>query len=203
MAVETVDCPQVRAAAAAGDRDAFAALWRECRPAVVRFLRSRGCGPDLVDDLTSEAFLRAWANLSGWREQGRPFGAWVVTIARRCLVDHHRSAYMRRVTPVAEVFEDATPLGGVAEDVAWLALTMARQATRLDMWQEALAGLSDPQRECLRLRFLERLSIRDTALKLGIPEGAVKSLQHRACRRLSASPVVRELWADLLDGGGV
>ncbi len=48
-----------------------------------------------------------------------------------------------------------------------------------------LRGLSDEQRDCLILRFLQGLSIAETAEVLGRSEGAVKQLQLRAVRNLA------------------
>jgi RNA polymerase sigma-70 factor (ECF subfamily) len=54
---------------------------------------------------------------------------------------------------------------------------------------ELLAGvqqLSPDQRECLELRFLQDLTVAETAAAMGRKDGAVKALQHRAVRRLAA-----------------
>ena len=54
---------------------------------------------------------------------------------------------------------------------------------------ELLAGvqqLSEEQRECLVLRFLQGLSVSETAAAMGKKDGAVKALQHRAVRRLAS-----------------
>ena len=48
-----------------------------------------------------------------------------------------------------------------------------------------IAQLSADQRVCLALRFLQGLSVAETAAAMGKKEGAVKALQHRAVRRLA------------------
>ena len=45
--------------------------------------------------------------------------------------------------------------------------------------------LGDDQRECIVLRFLQGLSVAETAKVMNRNEGAVKALQHRAVRRLA------------------
>src|SRR3712207_1814770 len=49
-----------------------------------------------------------------------------------------------------------------------------------------VAQLSDEQRECLVLRFLQGLSVAETAAAMGKKDGAIKALQHRAVRRLAS-----------------
>jgi RNA polymerase sigma-70 factor (ECF subfamily) len=56
-----------------------------------------------------------------------------------------------------------------------------------------VAQLSDDQRECLVLRFMQGLSVAETAAAMGKKDGAIKALQHRAVRRL-ASLLPEGLW---------
>jgi RNA polymerase sigma-70 factor (ECF subfamily) len=49
----------------------------------------------------------------------------------------------------------------------------------------AVARLGDEQRECVLLRFVQGLSVSETAAAMGKNEGAVKALQHRAVRKLA------------------
>jgi len=50
---------------------------------------------------------------------------------------------------------------------------------------DCVRRLGDDQRECIVLRFLQGLSVAETAAVMGRNEGAVKALQHRAVRRLA------------------
>jgi len=50
---------------------------------------------------------------------------------------------------------------------------------------DCVRRLGDDQRECIALRFLQGLSVAETATIMGRNEGAVKALQHRAVRRLA------------------
>jgi RNA polymerase sigma-70 factor (ECF subfamily) len=50
----------------------------------------------------------------------------------------------------------------------------------------AINGLNADQRECVVLRFLNELSVAETAEVMGKNGGAVKALQHRALKRLTA-----------------
>jgi RNA polymerase sigma-70 factor (ECF subfamily) len=50
---------------------------------------------------------------------------------------------------------------------------------------DAVRALGPDQQECVVLRFLEGLSVRETALAMGKKEGAVRALQLRAVRALA------------------
>jgi RNA polymerase sigma-70 factor (ECF subfamily) len=49
----------------------------------------------------------------------------------------------------------------------------------------AIAKLNPDQQECIQMRFLQGLSVAETAERMQRNEGAVKALQHRAVRRLA------------------
>lgn len=90
----------LRAAAVHGDHAAFAALYRTYRGYVLGYLVRR-CRGDrhLAEDLTQETFTRAFTKLAGYQDTGRPFGAWLVTIAANLLIDHWRSGWRRYQVP--------------------------------------------------------------------------------------------------------
>jgi RNA polymerase sigma-70 factor (ECF subfamily) len=58
------------------------------------------------------------------------------------------------------------------------------EATNAELLR-CIQQLGDDQRECIVLRFLQGLSVAETAKLMGRNEGAVKALQHRAVRRLA------------------
>ncbi|MEU8615396.1 sigma factor, partial [Actinoplanes sp. NPDC048791] len=86
-------------AAGRGDRDAAAAFVRATQRQLRRFLQHLA-GPEELDDLTQETYLRALRSLPGFagRSSAR---TWLYTIARRVAVDHVRAAVVRpRIAPV-------------------------------------------------------------------------------------------------------
>jgi RNA polymerase sigma-70 factor (ECF subfamily) len=169
-----------------GDSEAFGQLYDHYHGSVYRFVYYRTRSRTLAEDLTSETFLRALRNMSGFRWQGKDFGAWLMTIARNLCTDHFKAGRTRLELTTEDMgaHDDATE--GPEQEVM-AALTN-------EALLEGLRKLSDEQRDCLIMRFLQGLSIAETARALGRSEGAVKQLQLRGVRNLAA--LVPAGWRD-------
>ena len=158
-----------------GDAAAFGALYEQYAPAVARYLRHRLGGPEeAVEDLTAEVFVKVYQKLGRYEERGLPFSAWLYRIAHNQLVDHLR---MLPRLP-AQSIDDA---GEVPEHGARRGFGQVLDRQVLD---PALSRLTDDQRRVIQLRFLQRLSLADTAAQLGRSEEAVKKLQARGLATL-------------------
>ena len=160
-----------------GDSEAFGQLYDHYQGSVYRFVYYRTRSQTLAEDLTSETFLRALRNMSGFRWQGKDFGAWLMTIARNLCTDHFKAGRTRleQTTEDMGVHDDATE---GPENAVMAGLTN-------ELLLDGLRQLSDEQRDCLIMRFLQGLSIAETAEVLGRSEGAVKQLQLRGVRNLA------------------
>jgi RNA polymerase sigma-70 factor, ECF subfamily len=164
------------ARAQAGDAAAFGELYDRYVDLVHRYVYYRVGSRALAEDLTSETFLRALRRISSFTWQGRDIGAWFVTIARNLIADHYKSGRFRLEVQVADML-DADRAEDGPEDAVLDALT---SRTLL----EAVRRLGPEQQECIVLRFLQGLSVAETALAMGKNEGAIKALQYRAVRTL-------------------
>ena len=163
--------------ARAGDKDAFGLLYDHYASSVHRFLYYRTRSQTLAEDLTSETFFRALRNMSNFRWQGKDFGAWLMTIARNLCTDHFKAGRTRlEVTTEDMGLHDDSTEGPEHEVLAGLTN---------EVLLHGLRELSDEQRDCLIMRFLQGLSIAETAEVLGRSEGAVKQLQLRGVRSLA------------------
>ena len=164
--------------AQAGDSDAFGELYDRYSELVYRYIYYRVGGQALAEDLTSETFLRALRRISSFTWQGRDFGAWLVTIARNLIADHYKSGrYRLEVTTDDMLGIDATPAEAGPETEVISAMTNAAV-------MDALRQLNPEQQECLMLRFVQGLSVAETAQAMGKNDGAIKALQYRAVRSL-------------------
>lgn len=163
--------------AQAGDASAFGGLYDRYVDAVFRYVLFRVGDRTLAEDVTSETFLRAFRRIASISYQGRDVGAWFVTIARNIVLDHVKSSRFRLEIATADPDDGRSTESGPEHQV--LAQLTHRELLR------CVARLGDDQRECIVLRFLQGLSVSETATVMGRNEGAVKALQHRAVRRLA------------------
>ena len=160
-----------------GDTEAFGMLYDHYNTSVYRFVYYRVGSVTLAEDLTSETFFRALRSMGSFRWQGKDFGAWLMTIARNLTADHYKSSRTR----LEMTTEDMTPHDSATEGPEGSVLSTLTNETLL----KALKELPAEQQECLIMRFLQGLSIAETAAVLGRSEGAVKQLQLRGVRNLA------------------
>lgn len=163
--------------ARAGDKDAFGLLYDHYQASVYRFLFYRTRSQTLAEDLTSETFFRALRSMDSFRWQGKDFGAWLMTIARNLTTDHFKAGRTR----LEMTTEDMSPHDDATEGPENAVIAGLTNEALL----KALTELPTEQRECLIMRFLQGLSIAETALALGRSDGAVKQLQLRGVRNLA------------------
>ncbi|GGM69751.1 DNA-directed RNA polymerase sigma-70 factor [Longimycelium tulufanense] len=164
-------------AAQRGDTYAFGRLYDRYVDVVFRYVFFRLGDRSLAEDVTSETFLRALRRITSISYQGRDVGAWFVTIARNLVLDHVKSSRYRLEVPTAELAEPRHPSTGPEQEVL-------DEATHAELLR-CVGQLNKDQRECIVLRFMQGLSVAETARVMGRNEGAVKALQHRAVRRLA------------------
>jgi RNA polymerase sigma-70 factor (ECF subfamily) len=160
-----------------GDSEAFGLLYDHYQASVYRFLFYRTRSTTLAEDLTSETFFRALRSMTNFRWQGKDFGAWLMTIARNLATDHFKAGRTR--------LELATEDMGAHDDATEGPESTVLAGLTNELLLKALKGLPDEQRDCLIMRFLQGMSISETAAVLGRSDGAVKQLQLRGVRNLA------------------
>jgi RNA polymerase sigma-70 factor (ECF subfamily) len=172
------------AQACAGDRTAFAALYVQYYDDVFGFLYNQARNRHLAEDLTQDVFLRALRRLETFNSpRSSGFAGWLMVIARNIYLDHVKLARTRLETPVSEM-ADGNRRDRSAEASALRELDIAEAAETVEA---ALAELTPYQRECVRLRFLEDLSVPETAARLGKGIGATKTVQFRALQQMRSN----------------
>jgi RNA polymerase sigma-70 factor (ECF subfamily) len=167
-----------------GDTAAFTVLYEEHAPRLYRYFLPRvGGRSQQAEDLTEEVFVRVLERIERYEDRGLPFGAWLFRIAHNLLIDHQRRLPKQPMVGIDECEEIRGPAEKEIQqalDQHEIAITMAR--------------LTSDQRNVIQLRFMEGLSIIETALALGKTEESVKKLQARglmAMRRILEGPAPR------------
>lgn len=160
-----------------GDADAFAALYRANVQKVFRYIFYRVNDSHVAEDLTGDVFMRALEGIGTYQDQGKPFIAWLYTIAHARVVDHYRKT--RRHGDESDI--DSVPLPANHDMDADLMRRHAAQQLR-----KVIAALTVDQQQVIILRFIERQSINQVAGIMGKKPNAIKALQHRALRSLAS-----------------
>jgi RNA polymerase sigma-70 factor, ECF subfamily len=156
--------------AAKGDPAQFSELYTRNFHAVYAYVARRAATREEAEDVTSEVFHDALANLHRFEWRGVPFAAWLMRIAANALADRwHRNAR-----------ETALPLDDELSDSS-----MDEVEQRAALYQ-LVGNLPADQRGVIVSRFVEQKSIREIAHELKRTEGAIKQLQFRALERLRA-----------------
>ena len=166
--------------AQAGDADAFGELYDRYVDLVYRYVFYRVGSAQVAEDLTSEAFLRALRRITSFTWQGKDVGAWFVTIARNLIADHYKSSRQRLETTT----EDVSTMAGAPRLVEDGPERAVLDAMQNEVLLQAVRQLGAEQQECVVLRFLQGLSVAETAQAMGKNDGAIKALQYRAIRSL-------------------
>jgi RNA polymerase sigma factor (sigma-70 family) len=159
----------------------FQAFLDEHLEPVGAFLRGM-VGPNDAEDCLQETFLAALRAYP--RAEPRNLRAWILTIARRKAIDHHRSR-ARAAKPVPEPQEiidrhgerarTRSPDGG-----------LGMSPRHSEIWA-AVAELPPGQRAAVVLRFAVDLRYRDVGAALGTSEQAARQSVHEALSKLRAS----------------
>lgn len=158
----------------AGDEDALVLLYHRYVGPIYRFIQAQVRDRDEAEDLTSETFARMMRGLRAFRGEAS-FKNWLYQIARNAVRNHRRALGYRRQVPLGTQISADPPAAEPGESAA------ARQAA------EAVLALLRPlpprYRQVLELRFLDGLSIEETALRMGVSPANAKVLQHRALKK--------------------
>jgi RNA polymerase sigma-70 factor (ECF subfamily) len=161
-------------AAKRGDEEAFAAIWREFQPGLLRYLRVKAA--PAAEDLAADTWFRILKSLPTFEGDENGFRAWLFTAARNRLTDWYRAGDLR-------------PL---SIDVANLAMLPASNNVESEADEHSaterslalIAKLPPDQGEAVMLRIVAGLSVPVTAEIMERSPGSIRVLCHRGLRRL-------------------
>ena len=155
----------------------FSALYERTHLSVFRYIYGLTGGPqEDAEDLTAEAFARAWRARRSFRgDEGAALG-WLMKIARHLVIDDHRRRQARPVMEGEIPLEFPTPLPSPEE-------TAADKDEQETLWW-FLGSLPEGPREMLVLRYLLSWRVDQIAEYLEIPDNTVSVTIHRTLERL-------------------
>jgi len=156
-----------------GDRAAFAEIYDRHYQAIYTYVFYRVSDALLAEDLAADVFVRLVEKIHTFTPN-KPILAWLYTIARNLVIDHHRRHGRTTLVSLDDDLDaaDDDPAAAAAAHLQQAALTAA------------LSHLTEDQRLVILLKFVEDCSNACAAAILGKTEGAVKSLQRRALAAL-------------------
>jgi RNA polymerase sigma-70 factor, ECF subfamily len=162
--------------AAQADLSKFDVLYELHFDRVYFFIVSRVQDRTIAEDLTSEVFHKALANLPNYQWRGTPFSAWLFRIASNAIVDYFKRTDREQHSDelehsLAQPDFSSTDLGFIEHQVHVFRL---------------VDQLPEIQRRVVCERFIDERSIREIAQRLSKTEGAIKQLQFRALQTLRA-----------------
>jgi RNA polymerase sigma-70 factor, ECF subfamily len=163
------------AAVAAGDREAFAALYRRRRPDVYRFALHMTGAPAAAEDVAQDVFLAVIHEAARYTPGRSGVVAWLLGIARN---HARRRLAARRHEPMPE--------GGAEPGMAADPVDGLVRAQRIDALRRALGALPVAYREAIVLCDLQELTYQDAAAAAGCAIGTVRSRLHRGRQILAA-----------------
>ena len=160
----------------------FEQLYQENLDRIYRFVYSQVRNREAAEDLTSQIFLKAVRSLDLERST-RSSTAWLFRVARTTVADYWRACSRRAATHSLEALVEAGWEGPGDADPSLVKSSVA------DCVEDILQSLPEREREVLTCRFLLDLSVRQTAVSIGVTEANVKMIQFRAIRRAANSSI--------------
>ena len=167
-------------AARRGSLASFEELVRRFQVPLLRFLiRHVGNRAD-AEDLLQEAFVRAYTNLDRYRSRWH-FRTWLYTITHRLAMSHHRQAKTRAgIAAIRDVINQTSEM-----ESADPGDHLSQREERGRLWDIAKQTLTDEQFTAVWLYYVEDLSGIEIAAVLDRSWVSVKTILHRARRRLT------------------
>jgi len=154
-----------------GDPEAFALLVAEHQQKLCNFIQRYTRNRQDAEDLTQDTFVKAFKSLHRY-ERRYAFSAWLYTIARRTVYNHHRDTRTTEVLDFDVACTSETPTD------------VAERAEQTESVWKYVRLLKSPYQEVVVLKYLEEMSIEEIAGVLGRTQTGVKILLFRARHQL-------------------
>lgn len=156
------------------DQEAFGELYDRHVVRVYRHIYYMVGNAAEAEDLTAQAFLRAWEAIERYQVRGAPFVSWLLRIAHNLGV-----SYLRSKRDSSELHDGIVDTKE-RRDPEW----SYQQTAEEELVREAILTLREEQRQVIILRFIEDLDYKEVAEIIGKSVAAIRVIQHRALNSL-------------------
>ena len=159
-----------------GDNEAFGLIYDQFAQRIFSYVRQKVQDRQQAEDILQDVFVKAYRGLPTLSEEGLNFSAWLYKIASNTVNDHFRKSYRSPGLEPIENHQDLASPVSVEKD-----LVLKDDNEKL---KQALFLLPENYREVLQLRYIEDLTLAETAKILNKSNLAVRLSQHRALKKL-------------------
>lgn len=147
---------------ARGDFAAFQRFYECFAPSLLGYVRQLCRDPTLAEDLLQEVFVTVWQKAASYRPDRGDAAGWLYTIARNKLIDHWRRS-------------GSGPHAAAAMDFEFFPARAERGSDLLLTLRKVLEQVSPDQRRAIELAYFGGLTYEETAERLRLPLGTLKS----------------------------
>lgn len=159
-----------------GDQQAFGELYEQYLTPVYRYIYLRVKHASTAEDLTQQVFLKVFASLERYQEQGKPL-AYFFTVARNSIADHWRKK--KPIIPETPV-EESYDLEAKDEQIE----ERLDRDNAIEHIKTHIQTLPPAHQDILILRFIEERTTKEIAQITGKNEAAIRQTQSRALKKL-------------------
>lgn len=173
------DYELVQAAREKGDQSAYAELMKNYRDTLYFMLLKMTNSPTDAEDLTIEAFSKAFRNLDQYTPQ-YAFSTWLFKIASNNCIDFMRK---QRLSTTSLSGGDSDDQKDIADRIAAEGLDPEEEAIKqqkIQTMRNVVEKLKPHYRELVELRYFKELSYEEISEQLNLPLGTVKAQLFRA-----------------------
>ena len=167
-----------------GNSEAFAWLLGEYGPRLYSYFYRTTGSPSEAEDMLQDLFVRLLQKIHAYKHQGK-FEHWLFRVAGNMARDRNRklSHKPREVSMQAGLQKSNSPESWLASQKQGPA-EQAQHSEQAGMLQNALAQLSEVDRQIIMLRHYSNMSFNEIAQTMQMPIGTVLSKVHRGLKRL-------------------
>jgi RNA polymerase sigma-70 factor (ECF subfamily) len=158
------------------DRAAFTGLYERCIGQVYRHVYYRVSNHADAEDITQEAFVKAWRSIDKYKRTGAPFVTWIITIAGNLVIDHYRR--QQKVVITDEVYE-VDPNKQIPDPAREAEVNFNNAIIK-----KAILKLKGDKQRVILMHFIDGLTYVEIAKALNKSEGAIRVIQYRALGEL-------------------